>query len=71
VSCPTNKFTYLFDLLEYGIGGSCPHESSGMFIVMSNELFDHGNEVFCAPKRASADCFFRDMPKPPLQLVEP
>ena len=71
VSCPANKFAYLFDLFEDGISGCCPHERSGMFIVMSNEFFDLGDELFCAAKRVSADRLFGDMPKPPLHLVEP
>lgn len=71
MSCPANKFAYLFDLFEDGISGCCPHERSGMFIVMSNEFFDLGDELFCAAKRVSADRLFGDVPKPPLHLVEP
>jgi len=42
-----------------------------MLVVLAHEFFDLGNKLFCAPKRASANGFFGDMPKPALHLIEP
>lgn len=42
-----------------------------MFVVVVNKVFDFGDQLFCAPKKAVADCFLRDMSEPSLDLVEP
>ena len=71
VSCPTNSFTYTFDLVEDLLACGGPDEASCFRIVGFDEDLDLGDEILRADKGSAPDLALGYQSEPAFNLIEP
>ena len=71
VSCPTNSFTYTFDLVEDLLACGGPGEGSCFRVVGFDEDLDLGDEVLRTDKGSAPDLALGYQSEPAFDLIEP
>ena len=71
VSCPTNSFTYTFDLVEDLLACGGPDEGSRFRVVGFDEDLDLGDEVLRTDKGSAPDLALGYQSEPAFDLIEP